>query len=112
MGQLNESQIYPKLVFTDLSPKDVAKEDHNGVEYQEGVFTSQISESTQKQANLVHISGSTPQGKPVPSPSAYNLTPDQKAAFEYMTKVRALIPGVKEVKKSFTTSISKVFRIY
>ena len=36
----------------------------------------------------------------MPLPSAYNLTSDQRAALHYMTKVRALTPDVKEVKRA------------
>ena len=48
---------------------------------------------------MSHIAGSTPQGKPVSSPTAYSLTPEQKVALEYMTKVRALTSDAKEAKR-------------
>ena len=76
LKQLNESQISPRLGSTGFGPEDVARVNHKGSAYHPGHSTSQTSESTQKQANLSHIAGSTPQGKPVSSPTAYSLTPE------------------------------------
>ena len=48
--------------------------------------------------SLYRTLGTTPTGQPVPSVSP--LTPEQRQALEYMSKIRALTPDVKEVKRS------------
>ena len=100
MVQLNESRISSWSGSTDFGPHDTSEKEKSDFDIHKARVNSQTSESTQKQANLSHIDGTTPQGKLVPSPSAYNLTPDQRAALDYMTKVRALTPDVKEVKRA------------
>ena len=55
-----------------------------------------------RKKNLYRMLGTTSTGQPVAAVS--HLTPEQRQDLEYMSKTRALMPDVKEVKKAFLPS--------
>ena len=95
LEQLNISKISPKSSTAESTPEK--QEKMNTIKLAFGTVGGPKDAEPRKE-NLYRALGTTPTGQPVPSVSP--LTPEQRQTLEYMSKIRALTPDVKEVKRS------------
>ena len=95
LEQLNISKISPKSSKAESTPEKQGKIDPTKLAF---ATDGGHKEADPGRENLYRTLGTTPTGQPVPSVSP--LTPEQRQALEYMSKIRALTSEVKEVKRS------------
>ena len=102
LEQLNISKISPKFSTAELTPEKLGKIDSKKLAFATARGPKEVDPGIE---NLYRTLGTTPVGQLVPSVEP--LTPEQRQALEYMSKIRALTPDVKEVKRSSLPSSCK-----
>ena len=102
LEQLNISKISPKSSTAESTPEKIGKIDPTRLAFATARGPKEVDSDRE---NLYRTLGTTPIGQPVPSVDP--LTPEQRQTLEYMSKIRALTPDVKEVKRSSLPSSCK-----
>ena len=95
LEQLNIYKISPKSSTAESTPEKQEKMDPTQLALATAGGPKDVDPGKE---SLYRTLGTTPTGQPVPSVSP--LTPEQRQALEYMSKIRDLTPDVKEVKRS------------